>query len=361
MNPCYVTTSFAPEQFNSGISNAAFLIIKWMYEKKGIRSKVYAPVQQWGKTHQETEMVSIKRFATTKVGLYEFSPTLKGLICETNHDFIHSIHYGFLPASAGFSAAREQKKPHFFTTAFHPPASALKKELMGIYSRFKGSKILAGSRAVFPFNKNERNQLMQYSKGNYRIVPCPVNNDVFHPRKSKFTKLTVTYIGTFLPWKGPQIALDIFNKIRSERSDVNFFMIGTGPLADYLKQNANKNTKILVGPTSNKVSEILAKSDVVVCPTEYESFGSSIAESLMCGTPVVSTHVGAVPETVGPGGILVDYGDWIGMKTSIYNLLEDDKLRNTMAKRGIKHAKQYKYANVAKEIYRHYKDAINSF
>lgn len=108
------------------------------------------------------------------------------------------------------------------------------------------------------------------------------------------------------------------------------------------------------------MSEILAKSDIVVCPTKYESFGSAIAESLMCGTPVVSTRVGAVPETAGPGGLLAEYGDWTGMKSSIERLLDDTKLRNKLARQAIRHAKQYNYADVSHEIYKHYNNTLNS-
>ena len=47
-------------------------------------------------------------------------------------------------------------------------------------------------------------------------------------------------------------------------------------------------------------------ADVFVSTSRGEGFGLTIAESLACGTPVVAQNVSAIPEVVGPGGILID-------------------------------------------------------
>lgn len=358
MNPCFVTTSFSPGQHNSGISNALYLLVKYLHEKKGVHGTVFAPVQAWGKTDQDLGLVSIRRFKATNFLNYLYSPSLVKRLEEEHNknkfDFVHAYHFGFFPAAAGYNFSRKHEMRHFLTPALHPPSPLFKRFLMTSYNYIQGRSVLSGS-VVFPFNKNEREQLSKYAKIKYRTVPCPVNNEIFYPRKSKFSKLTITYLGTFLPWKGPQIALEIFNKIGKERKDANFMLIGTGPLEAYLRQHAGPNTKVLSGLPSGKVAEILSKSDVVVCPTLYESFGSAIAESMMCGTPVVSTRVGAVPETVGPGGIMVDYGDWDDMKESVIRLLDDSRLRKKMAQLAVRHANKYKYERVARDIYSSYK------
>ena len=359
MKPCFVTTSFLPIQHNSGISNALYLLIKYLHAKKNIKSTVFAPVQASCKKHEDLEFVSIRRFSRTNVLGYEMSFSLKDILEKENRldkfDFVHSYHYGFFPAATGYDFAKKHGVPHFFTTAFHPPASTFKRFLMSSYSHIQGGKILSGSSNIFPFNENEMRQLSQYSKGKYKIIPCPVNNEIFYPRRQKFSTQTVTYIGTLLQWKGPQIALEIFNSMHEARKNINFNIIGKGPLETELRRNANRNTRVLSNLSAREVSEILAKSDVVVCPTKYESFGSAIAESLMCGTPVVSTKVGAVPETVGTGGILSEYGDWKGMKNSIERILDDNILRKKLAKRAIIHSNNYKYMKVASAIYKSYK------
>lgn len=357
MRPCFVTTSFAPSQKNSGISNALFLLTKYLDEKKGISSTIFAPVQKWGTNDENLGNLHIRRFPISDFLNFSYSRELAGKLRKehqkSNFDIVHSFHFGFYPATIGFDFSKKSGLRHFLTAAYHPPASRFKRFLMSAYNHINGKSIL-GESTVFPFNNNEKNQLSEYSKIKYKIIPCPVNDEIFYPRSSKFSRTTVAYLGTFLPWKGPQIALDIFKKISQGRKDVDFIIMGTGPLEHHLRENSGGNIKVLSGMTAGKVAETLSKSDIVVSPTMYESFGSAIAESMMCGTPVISTRVGAVPETVGPGGILVDYGQWDQMRAEIERLLDDTALRKKFSKNAIEQAENYKYKKVSEEIYRSY-------
>lgn|SRR3989344_1857715 len=358
MKPCFVTTAFYPGQQNSGISNALYLLTKYLYEKKGVRSTVFAPEEIWGTKDEEKEFVSIRRFKTHKLMNYSFSSSVGAMLDQAQRterfDFVHSYHFGFYPATAGCNFALRHGLPHFLVAAFHPPSSGIKKSMMDVYNYTQGRRVLSSSAMVFPFNENEKKQLSGYSPGKYSIIPCPVNDKIFHPRGTKTGKV-VTYLGTLLPWKGSQIALDIFKKISEKRSDIKFNIVGRGPLETYLRKSTTKNIKVVTNLDSHGVAKILSSSDVVVCPTKYESFGSAIAEAMMCGTPVVTTKVGAVPETVGPGGLLVDYGDWTKMQEYVENLVDDDGLRKKLAVKGLRHSEKYKYANVGKSIYSHYK------
>ncbi|MBI4174441.1 MAG: glycosyltransferase family 4 protein [Candidatus Aenigmarchaeota archaeon] len=357
MRPCFVTTSFSASQHNSGISNALYLLARYLHEEKGIDSTVFAPIQKWGKKDEDSKSISIKRFPTRSLLNFSYSSELAGRIMKEHmrekFDLVHSYHFGFFPATAGFNFAKSNGLSHFLTAAFHPPASKFKRILMSSYNYTHGKTLLSGS-SVFPFNKNEKEQLSKYTRFRSKIIPCPVNDEIFYPRKGKFPRTTIAFLGTFLPWKGPQIALDIFNEIGKERKDVDFILMGTGPLENELRAKAGPNVRVMAGLPSEKVASILSMSDIVVSPTLYESFGSSIAEAMMCGTPVVSTRVGAVPETIGPGGILVDYGDWEEMKKQIDMLIEDDNRRKKLAQLAVRHSNNYKFRKVGKEIYKAY-------
>jgi glycosyltransferase involved in cell wall biosynthesis len=47
-------------------------------------------------------------------------------------------------------------------------------------------------------------------------------------------------------------------------------------------------------------------ADVFVSTSRGEGFGLTIAEALACGVPVIAQNVAAIPEVVGPGGILIE-------------------------------------------------------
>jgi glycosyltransferase involved in cell wall biosynthesis len=77
------------------------------------------------------------------------------------------------------------------------------------------------------------------------------------------------------------------------------------------------------------VARYLQAADVYVHASRYETFGIAIAEAMACGTPVVATATGGIPEVVrdGADGLLVPGGDAAAMAAAIRRLLADAPLR----------------------------------
>ena len=93
---------------------------------------------------------------------------------------------------------------------------------------------------------------------------------------------------------------------------------------------------------------------------EADTFPTTILEALACGTPVVATAVGGIPEQIEDGvtGFLVPQGDAAIMASRIEQLLSDDELRRKMSAQAAKAARSRfnlehqvsKYLNWYKEI-----------
>lgn len=69
-------------------------------------------------------------------------------------------------------------------------------------------------------------------------------------------------------------------------------------------------------------------------PSLYEGFGLPVVEGLSQGTPVITSHVSAMPEAAGPGGILVDPLNSSEIAAQIERLAGDSLLRESMAQQG---------------------------
>ena len=77
----------------------------------------------------------------------------------------------------------------------------------------------------------------------------------------------------------------------------------------------------------DQVQEKLAISDVMLLPSELESFGLAALEAMACEVVPIATRVGGLPEVIehGKSGFLADVGDVDTMAQYAIDLLSDDK------------------------------------
>ncbi len=92
----------------------------------------------------------------------------------------------------------------------------------------------------------------------------------------------------------------------------------------------------------NKVARYYQAADLYVHPARAETFPNTVLEALACGTPVVASAVGGIPEQIEDGitGFLTLQGDAEAMAEKIMQLLEDDILRLRMGMQAADAAKK---------------------
>jgi glycosyltransferase involved in cell wall biosynthesis len=81
--------------------------------------------------------------------------------------------------------------------------------------------------------------------------------------------------------------------------------------------------------------KLYRRAALVVVPSRYEGFGLPAVEAMACGTPVVATSAGALPEVmrVGSGGLLVPRDDPEALASAIATLLGEPEMRREMGAR----------------------------
>ena len=89
------------------------------------------------------------------------------------------------------------------------------------------------------------------------------------------------------------------------------------------------------------MDRLLSVSDVLMLPSELESFGLVALEAMASEVPVIATKVGGVHEVVEDGrdGFLFEVGDTESMADAALMLLEDPERRIEMGRSGRAHAK----------------------
>jgi N-acetyl-alpha-D-glucosaminyl L-malate synthase BshA len=84
-----------------------------------------------------------------------------------------------------------------------------------------------------------------------------------------------------------------------------------------------------------RIVDYLSASDVLLLPSDQESFGLAALEAMACEVPVIASRVGGLPEVVTDGetGYLSAVGDVDKMAADAARLLSDEKLRKGMGQR----------------------------
>jgi glycosyltransferase involved in cell wall biosynthesis len=84
-----------------------------------------------------------------------------------------------------------------------------------------------------------------------------------------------------------------------------------------------------------------------VQPSLYEGFGLTVLEALACGAPVVASNTSALPEVVGPAGILADANNPAGISEAVARVAQDPALRAEMTEAGPRRAAEFSWEHCA--------------
>lgn len=101
---------------------------------------------------------------------------------------------------------------------------------------------------------------------------------------------------------------------------------------------------------------VYADADILLMPSLYEGFGLPALEAMACGTPVIVSNQGSLPEVVGDAGVLVEPTDIEQIADAAERLLTDAHLRADLRKRGLDRARTFTWERTARETLAVYRE-----
>lgn len=147
-----------------------------------------------------------------------------------------------------------------------------------------------------------------------------------------------------------------FKKVLLKYDDLLLYVVGNKSdngyidLFDFVKENNMTEKVLFLGRVNDKEKiELYRKCKMYVQPTSFEGFGMAIAESMLCGAPVITSKTGAVPEVVGDVAIYVNPDSIDEIANTIIKLLNDKNLSSEMGKRGCEQINNNFSYNLRKE------------
>jgi N-acetyl-alpha-D-glucosaminyl L-malate synthase BshA len=135
------------------------------------------------------------------------------------------------------------------------------------------------------------------------------------------------HLSNFRPVKRVLDVVEVFARV-ARVLPARLMLIGDGPdrsAAEHLALRLNVQDRIHFLGKQDEVHELLPLADLMIMPSQMESFGLAALEAMACGVPAIATRVGGVPELIDDGvnGLLFDIGDVDAMANAAIALLQD--------------------------------------
>ena len=182
------------------------------------------------------------------------------------------------------------------------------------------------------------------------VIPNFVNCDIYsrsldpslRERFARPNEAIFIHISNFRPVKRVEEVIAIFARVR-QACPAKLLMVGDGPerpKAEWLAGTQGVSEDVLFMGKQSEMAPLLSVADVLLLPSENESFGLVALEAMACEVPVIATRIGGIPEVVEheEDGFLFSLGDVTGMAEAGIRLVKNPQLRNEMGRAARKHA-----------------------
>ena len=141
-------------------------------------------------------------------------------------------------------------------------------------------------------------------------------------------KRLVGFVGRLTSIKRPDRFVDMARIVSADRHDVEFLIVGDGPLGDEVRSAVASLPTVHCVGWRREIAPVLVALDVLVLCSDNEGIPLTLIEAAQCGVAVVTTDVGSVRDVVEDGQTgLVTETTPEALAAAVTQLLDDPALR----------------------------------
>ena len=214
----------------------------------------------------------------------------------------------------------------------------------------------------------EVSKTLGFSGKNAIVNPNGVDGQTFSPMNKEkikaelgLTKKTVGFVGNLIHVKRADKFPEIFRHIYSQNPETEFLLVGDGGLRNTLEADfkaGNIPVQFVGRVKPEKVTYYLNGMDVMILPSRNEGWPCVVLEAQACGTAVVGSNNGGIPEAVGDESLIVADGSDIAKRFAekVFEVLQAEPNPRMLVER----ASAYSWENLVKKEIKIYEKILRN-
>ncbi|MBD2857414.1 glycosyltransferase family 4 protein [Spongiibacter sp. KMU-158] len=198
------------------------------------------------------------------------------------------------------------------------------------------------------------------------LVYCGIETNEFVPLADvkKIPQRLMATVSADQPLKGMSYLLDAMASLRPDYPNLELLVVGKTQPGGVTEQQLQRlglvdAVRFVSGISTEEMVRYYNEAEVAVVPSVYEGFGLPAGEAMACGTALVSTNGGALPEVFGDAALQVPVRDSAALAAQIRRLLDDAELRKTLEQAGRERMEtEFCWAKAAGEMEQFYRRVL---
>lgn len=302
------------------------------------------------------------------------------VVTDLGIDIIHS-HTPFAMGTLGALLARRLNLPLVFThhTMYHeyvhylPGGRTALREMM---LRYVGNYCRRADLVIAPTPQIREFAVETYGLDSQFVHAIPTGIDIDEFRRGDGAEvrkrfnipdddLVLTFVGRLGREKNVDFLVKAFQRIADERDDVHLLLVGDGPRREHLEEMVGEcglSARVHFTGTLQKheVIDAYHSADVFVIASTTETQGLATLEAMAAGLPVVGVKAPGTRDMVEHEGQgLLTEEDSTTFARAVLQLLGDDDLRRSYARRALERSEKFSARNMALELVKAYEKVRN--
>jgi glycosyltransferase involved in cell wall biosynthesis len=199
----------------------------------------------------------------------------------------------------------------------------------------------------------------------FKLIETELQEKIIKKLNLQFPKINkFILLSGSTDYKNHKIALQVIRKF-IDHYNINIYFILTGKLNVNVlniinSYNLDYNYINIESISNAEMPYLYNYVDCLFFPSLYEGFGFPILESMACGTPVLTSNSGSIPEIAADAAVMHNPLHVIDFCNSLFKILYDQQFRSDLIKKGLINSKKFSWENTAEKTNFIYKNIFST-